>query len=270
MPMPIDDETGTLLWLVAGAIALWMVLPAVLCALGVTFRQSVIDDQAAALEPTGNDAEYVDLFNQLRRLGFEPVGRRSTTCWLYLHHWYRSFLSGVFAAPKGDAFAVAYKLWAWDRWRLYFVTPFSDGAIVETANQIERLRIDEPDHLRWGLATPDRALLLERHREVCRDFAVAGSRTVSVVPADEVNRLIVHHESRHFRKQNRITGLMFMSLWLCPLVLGLPLLGWFAGTATYLLPASIIAWAFLWPAFQALLLRIAVSKSRTDDARGSQ
>jgi hypothetical protein len=267
--MQITDETVALLWLVAGAIALWMVLPAVLSALGVTFRQSVIDDDAAALEPSGNDAEYVDLFNQLRRLGFEPVGRRSTRCWFFLHHWYRSFLSGVFAAPKGDAFAVAYKLWAWDRWRLYFVTPFSDGAIVETANQIERFRIDEPGHLRWGLATPDRALLLERHRDVCRDFAAAGSRTVSVLPADEVNRLLVHHESRHFRKRDRFTGLMFMSLWLCSLFLGLPLLCWFAGTTTSLLPISIIAWAFLWPAFQAPLIRAAVSKSRADDA-GSQ
>jgi hypothetical protein len=267
--MQITDETVALLWLGAGAVALWMVLPALVSTLGVTFRQSVIDDDAAALEPSGNDAEYEDLFNQLRRLGFEPVGRRSTRCWLFLHHWYRSFQSRVFAARKGDAFALAYKLWAWDRWRLYFVTPFSDGAIVETANQIESLRIDEPDHLRWGLATPDRAFLLERHREVCRDFAAAGSRNASVLPADEVNRLIGHHESRHFRKRDRFTGLMFMSIWLCPLFMGLLLVCWLAGTATYLLPVSIIAWGFLWPALQAPLLRAAVSKSRADDA-GSQ
>ena len=70
MPMQITDETVALLWLGAGAVALWMVLPALVSTLGVTFRQSVINDDDAALEPSGNDAEYEDLFNQLRRLGF--------------------------------------------------------------------------------------------------------------------------------------------------------------------------------------------------------
>src|SRR5205807_5184085 len=142
--------------------------------------------------------------------------RRRTTCWFFLPHWYRNFRSRVFAARQGDCIALAYQLRAWDPWRLCFVTAFSDGAIVETANQMESFRIDEPDHLRWGLATPDRGLLLERHREVCRDFAGAGSRGVARLPAEEVSRLNRHHESRHHRKCHRWTGLKVMSsgLWL--------------------------------------------------------
>jgi hypothetical protein len=266
--MQITNETVALLWLGAGAVALWMFLPAVLNALGLTFRQSVIDYDALALEPAGNDAEYEDLYNQLRRLRFEPVGTRSTSRWLYLHHWYRNHQSRVFAARQGDAIALAYKLWAWDQWRLSFVTAFSDGAIVETANQMESLRIDEPDYLRWGLSTPDRAFLLERHREVCPDFAAAGSRSAKVLPADEVNRLIGHHESRNHRKRHRFTGLKFVSISLGCLLIGLLLVRWLAGTAaSYLLPISIIAWGFLWPAFQTCLLRAAASSSRADDAR---
>src|SRR5260370_448446 len=91
--------------------------------------------------------------------------------------------------------AVTYKLRPWDPWRLCCVTAFSDGALVETANQMENLRIDEPDYLRWGLATPDRALLLERHREACRSFAAEGSRSVAVLPVEEVNRLELHRAS---------------------------------------------------------------------------
>jgi len=113
----------------------------------LTFRQSVIDYEALALEPSGNDAEYENLYNQLRRLKFEPVGRRSTIHCFYFHHWYRNNQSRVFAAPQGDAIALAYKLWAWDQWRLCFVTAFSDGAIVETANQMEKL-----PHRRAGLS----------------------------------------------------------------------------------------------------------------------
>jgi hypothetical protein len=268
--MQFIDETVALLWLGAGAVALWMLLPAVLNALGLTFRQSVIDYDALALEPSGNDAEYEDLHNQLRRLGFEPVGRRSSRRWLYLHHWRRSFQSCVFAGRRGEAIALAYKLWAWDQWRLCFVTAFSDGAIVETANQMESFRIDEPDFLRWGLATPDRALLLERHREVCRDFAADGSRRASVLPADEVNQLIGEHETRNHLKRDRFTGLKFMSISVACLFIGLLLVSWFAGTASYLLPVSIIAWGFLCPAFNTCLIRVSASSFRAADARSQQ
>jgi hypothetical protein len=263
--MQITDETVAVLWLVAGAVALWMLLPAVLTALGLTFRQDFLDDDAAALEPSGNDSEYEDLFTQLCRLGFEPVGRRSTTCWFFLIHWYRNFQSRVFAAPRGDGIALVYKLRAWDRWRLCFVTAFSDEAIVETANQMERLRIDEPDHLRWGLATPDRAFLLKRHREVCRDFAAAGSRSVALLPTELVNQLLRHHSSRYQRK-HRWIGLIYMSIPLCCLGIGLLLVRLFAGTAPYLLPVSIIAWGFLWPAAEAFLFRAAARRSRAEDA----
>src|SRR5580765_5817586 len=172
--MQLTDEILTALWLAAGAVALWRLLPAVLNALGLTIQRGSIDDNAAALEPSGDDAEYVDLVNQLRRLGFEPVGKRTNTCWFFLHHWCRKFQSRIFIARQGDCIAVVYRLRTWDPRRLCFVTAFTDGAIVQTANQLEHFRIDEPEHLRWGLATPDRGLLLERHRETCRDFAGAG------------------------------------------------------------------------------------------------
>ena len=55
--MQLTDETLTILWLAAGAVALWMLLPAVLNALGLTLRRSVIEDNPAAVEPTGDDAE---------------------------------------------------------------------------------------------------------------------------------------------------------------------------------------------------------------------
>jgi hypothetical protein len=265
--MPLNDETLAVLWLAAGAVAVWRLLPAVLNALGLTFRKSSIDHDAAALEPPGDDAEYEDLFTQLRDIGFEPIGRRSTTCWLFLHHWYRNFQSRVFAARQGDCIALTYRLRAWDHWRLCFVTAFSDGAIVESANQMENFRIEEPDHLRWGLATPDRGLLLQRHRDVCREFAAGGSRSVALLPADEVNRLIGYHELRHHRQHHRWTGLKTVSASLWVLVIALLLVRRFAGTAPYLLPVSVIAWGILWPVIHASLFRAAVGSSRAEDAR---
>jgi hypothetical protein len=292
----MTSETLTMLWLGAGAVTLWMWLPAVLNALGLTLLRVSVDDDAAALEPSGDDAEYAELFTRLRSLGFVPVGRSNKTGWFFCHHWCRKFQSHVFAVPRGDCIAVTYKLWPWDRWRLYFLTAFSDGAIVETANQVERLRIDEPDHFRWGLATPDRALLLERHRDVCRSFAASGSgggaetpveqivdragavsalrpaRKVAVLPVEEVIRLELHHSSRYHRRHQRCVGLIVMSLslfclgigWLC-LGAGLMLVGRFEDAAPYLLPISVIAWGFLWPAVLACLLRAGASRGQAED-----
>jgi hypothetical protein len=264
--MQVTNETLALLWLGAGAIALWRVLPAVLNALGLTYRQGYVDDDASALEPAGDDAEYEALFGQLRCLGFEPVGRRSNSYWFFLHHWYRNFQSRVFAVRQGDCIALTYKLRAWDSWRLCFVTAFSDGAIVETANQMESLRIEELHHLRWGLATPDRALLLERHREACRDFATAGGRNVAVLPADEVNRLIGDHTARYHRQRHRWSGLKALSTSLGCLGIGLALVSQAGGAAPYLLPVSVIAWGLLWPVVHAHLFRAAADSFRADDA----
>jgi hypothetical protein len=265
--MQITPETLAVLWLGAGAVALWRWLPAVLNALGLTLWRVSMDDNAAALQPSGSDAAYEELFAQLRGLGFVPVGRRSKTGWFFLHHWYRNFQARLFAGPQGDCIAVTYQLRSWDPWRLCFMTAFSDGAIVQTANQMERLRIDEPDYLRWGLATRDRALLLERHREACRSFAADGSRSVAVLPVEQVNRLELQHAARNHRKRHRWTGLKVMSHSLWYLGIGLLLVRRFGDTAPYLLPVSVIAWAFLWPAVHAGLFRAASGAFRAEDAR---
>ena len=237
--MQLTNEALALLWLGAGAVAVWMLLPAVLDALGLT----------------------------VRRLGFEPVGPRTTRCWFFLHHWYRKFESRVFAARQGDCIALMYKLRTWDPWRLCFVTAFSDGAIVETANQMANFRIDEPDRRRWGLATPDRGLLLERHREVCRDFAAAGARGIAMLPAEEVNQRIQYHESRYHRWRHRLTGLNTMAVSLCCLAVGLGLIRRLGDNTPFLLPVSILAWGLLWPAVHARLFRAAAGASRAEDAR---
>jgi hypothetical protein len=265
--MQVNNEALLLLWLGAGAVALWMYLPALLNALGLTYAYGHVDFDAAALEPDGNDAEYEDLFCQLRGLGFEPVGRRSNTFCFFLHHWYRNFQARVFAVRQGDCIATAFKLRTWDSWRLAFVTAFSDGAIVTTANQMEGFRIDDPDYLRWGLATPDRALLLERHRQTCRDFAAAGGRRIAVLPADEVCSLIREREVRNHRKRHRWNGLRTMSASLWFLGIGVTVLRSYGATEPYLLPVSIMAWGLLWPLIYARLFRAAAASIRSQDAR---
>ena len=81
------------------------------------------------------------------------------------------------------------------------------------------------------------------------------------------NRLIRHHESRNHRKRHRWTGLNSMSTSLWCLGIGLLLVRRFGDTAPYLLPVSVIAWGFLWPAVHAGLFRAAAGSFRAQDAR---
>ena len=54
--MQLTAETMAVLWLGSGAVFLWMVLPAVVNALGLTFWQVSMDGDAPAFEPSGSDA----------------------------------------------------------------------------------------------------------------------------------------------------------------------------------------------------------------------
>jgi hypothetical protein len=262
-----STEAAAVLWGAAALVALRIVLPGVLSALGLTFCRSNIDNDSAALEPAGDDAEYEELFGQLRRLGFVPVGARRNTYWFYLHHWRKVFHARLFAMPQGDSLAVTYKLRAWDRWRLSYVTAFSDEAIVETANQVASLRIEEPQHIRWGFVTADRGLLLERHRELCRHFASLAPRRIANLPAEEISRVLQAHEVRHISRQHRWTGLKSVSN--AAFMIGLPVLVVRrCGTATpCLLPLSILTAGLLWPLVQAALFRAAARTFAEADAR---
>jgi hypothetical protein len=132
---------------------------------------------------------------------------------------------------------------------------------------MESLRIEQPHYLRWALATPDRALLLERHREACRDFAAAGGRRVTVLPVEDATRLIRYHAACNHRRDHRWTGLKTMSTSLWCLGIGLALVRRCVGTDPYLLPACVMAWGLLWPAVHALLFRASAASFRAEDAR---
>ena len=120
------------------------------------------------------------------------------------------------------------------------------------------------------MATPDRALLLERHREACRGFAAADGRKVADLPADEVCDLIRDHEGRRHLKAHRWTGLGVMAPALFCLGFVLALVRAIGGTAPYLLPVCVIAWGLLWPIVQAQLFRASAAWSRAEDARGQE
>src|SRR5262249_39120177 len=120
---------------------------------------------------------------------------------------------------------------------------------------------------RWALITPDRGLLLERHREVCRDFAATGARSVANLPAEQVNQCQQAVDSRSHRRRHRFQGLNTMAGSLVTLCAGLALIRPLADDAPFLFPVTILAWGLLWPALHAFQFRAAAAASRAEDAR---
>jgi hypothetical protein len=178
--MPFDEPTFHLIVKILAGLGLaWVCLPMVLGLLGLS-RVRVVGEQGPSLaEPGDDDPAYAALAAELTALGFRPRGLKTETAWCVGPSLKKSWVSRVFATPQDDCFATVFRLVPDEPYRLCFSTVFTDGALVQSANQLGVLKIEFEDYLRWGDATIGRAELLRMHREVCAQFAAAGGRTVA-------------------------------------------------------------------------------------------
>jgi hypothetical protein len=175
MPIAVPDAFTLALWGLAALVAAFTCLPMLLAILGFTRVQITPTGGPETAEPTGNDPGYADLYDRLRQLGFEPLGGRVEIAWFFMWYWRRRSLPGfVLAGPGGECFASLYHLYVGDPWRLCFSTVMTDGTLVSTANQIERLRIDRPGYYRRGYVTQDLGELLRLHEAAVADFRARG------------------------------------------------------------------------------------------------
>ena len=177
--MPFDlPPTGQLfLWTAAGLIVLWTCGPSVLEWLG--FRRLFAEghEDPAAAEP-GDEPPYAAVAAELKSLGFEPIGVKTSRLWFTSFSWTKTFRVLLFATPQRDVVAALYRLIPGEPWRLAYSTAFTDGSLVQSGHQMCNLKIEHDDYLRWGSATIDRAELLRMHRDVSEQFRAKGGRTV--------------------------------------------------------------------------------------------
>lgn len=270
MPTLTTDTLCMVLWGFAATAVAWVCLPHVLQMLGQTQLESQTDEDPAAAERTDGDQGYAVLLADLRRLGFEPLGIRWTTGRFYCGHWVKTFRSPTFATPRRDCFATVWRFFPDDPWRLGFLTAFTDGGVVESANQMEGFKIQEERHWRWGFATPDRGELLQRHRELVEQYAASHDCTADNPSLQRLGELLVEHEGRWFRKDAANTALAHLGGTLVLLALPALAVGSIAGWNGWLLPLAVLGGTVRHVVGSITLFRQAARQSRQEDAAGGR
>jgi hypothetical protein len=212
MNPPALDPLTLILWGAAALVALGVLLPMVLAILGLTRVQFLSIAGPEAVERAGDgDPRYPDLLDQLRDLGFDPLAVRVERAWFYLWYWVRTSLPGAILGRRGkarfadgrDCFATLYRLYRGDPWRLSFATILTDGTLVSTANQIERLRINRPGYWRAAYITEDPSELLRVHEKTVADFAARGW-TVATPDLTEYHQVAAERTQEYLRESGKL------------------------------------------------------------------
>jgi len=197
------DFFTAVLWGLAASAALLTCLPMLLALLGLTRVEFIPTGGPEAAEPAGDDACYADLYDRLRELGFEPLGSRVEVAWFFMWYWRRRGLPGlVLVRPGSGCAASLYRLYRGDPWRLSFATVLTDGTLISTANQIERLRIDRPGYYRRGYVTQDLGELLRLHEEAVADFR-ARDGEIAHLNLNEYCEVAARRTEEHLRAGGR-------------------------------------------------------------------
>jgi hypothetical protein len=202
MPAPLPEFAETLLWCAAGLMLAYVFLPMLFMVLGQTRVTFAILGGPESAQPDDDDPKCAELYERLRQLGFEPLGSRREIGWFANGHWYKEYLPGCIWATRGrDCFVSLYRLFPDEPWRLAFSTAFADDSVVQTANQMTQLRINEPGYYRWACPATDLGEVLERHRQAVESFAASRNSEVAAPDLHKALECLCRKSQAHLRKR---------------------------------------------------------------------
>ncbi len=254
-----------LLWLCAGVAAFLVLLPIVLGALGCTRFVVRARCSPAECEPDG-DEEYLFYHDQLRNLGFEPLGVLAETGYFYGFHYVKIFRPRVFVHRELGVYATVYRLIPGDALRVALSTLLADGWLVQTGCWMESLVTVGEKYYRWGVTTRVVRELLDAHQERMRSGRQPGDALAPVdldalaARAQEVNQQL--NGGRWFARH------ALEPLGLAVFVMaGLTALGWAASGAWPLLaPGGLLLGSLLYRPLMTFLLLGVAREIRREDA----
>src|SRR5262249_52500462 len=146
--MMVDVEL--LLWGLAGVVALVVCLPMLLGILGLTRVRNRVDMGGIFELHGGDENDYASFVDQLRALGFRPLGVKHQTARFLGHHWSKSFHTHVFGLSESNCYASVYELMPGDGFRVCLSTIFTDGGMVQTGSTMQSMTIQEGSYFRSG------------------------------------------------------------------------------------------------------------------------
>jgi hypothetical protein len=171
-----------LLWVIAVAASIWILVPPVMYALGFTRIHTEVDEDPARAEPRGDDLTYERWFKQLQALGYRPIGRSVEKVRFFTPvHWrWRSLGSRWMVSPDRTTFVSFYRVVSNSPLRFSAETIFEGGGALGTVSTDSRLDFDPGGNFRrieLG-ASIEPADLVEKHQEYVEWFCRERRLTV--------------------------------------------------------------------------------------------
>ena len=204
-------------------------------------------------------------------LGFQPLGSRREIGWFSSGHWYKKHLPGcIWATPGRDCFVSLFRLFPEEPWRLVFSTIFMDGSVVQTANQITRLRIDLPDYFRWACPATDLREVLEQHRWAAEKFAAGRNTQVAAPNLSEALQCLCSHSQRHLRQRGPQLALAAMQPPLLILLIASGAVGSYFGFGEWTTAAALILGGAAYKLLLPGLFKEAAQRLRDEDQERRQ
>lgn len=165
--------------------AAWMLIPGILKTLNLFWiRTTVLADPELTHPPVGDDS-YRGRFEQIRALGFHPLGLTHETAWFltsYNWRWQAVQAEPCFSAPDSRVLMICHRIVLDEPVRFSAVSLLEGGGLVRTSCPGAGFFGDvSPRHRRLEIKGVEPAELLDRHAENVARFC--QERQVAVRPA---------------------------------------------------------------------------------------
>src|SRR5262249_59287874 len=122
----------------------------------------------AACDPAGGEEESLFYHDQLRNLGFEPLGAVEETGYFLGFHYAKRFHHRVFVRRDLGVYASVCQLFPGGDFRVLLSTLLADGWFLQTGCCLESLVIRAERYYRWGVTTRVVREQLDAHLDLLR------------------------------------------------------------------------------------------------------
>lgn len=175
----MDDTTlAIVLWGATALLLGWTWIPALIAGLGGSRFQLTGSEDPTALQLTNAAPDYAIRYEQLTKLGYEPVGSATMRMNFHGSDWRHDFQFRVFWSRAKQTFAFLQKqprpLDVW--WLVSFATCWTDGGLLLTNNGSNE-EPGEGDYIIQGIESDDLAAVESLHMST-RDRLVASGKRI--------------------------------------------------------------------------------------------
>ena len=193
---------SSLLWAVAVAAGIWIIVPAIGFAVYPRKFEVEIDEDPRVAEARGVDADYDAKFQQFATLGFVPVGKTvEKVRFLTPLHWHwRGDGTRLLVSSDRMTFAGLHRVAGANPLRVNLFTTFTGGEIVNTAAPGVGRSVFKGRDRRIEVPECDVATLVQHHQRNLEDFCKGRPLTVELVTLREMEARLAAFSRRNLPK----------------------------------------------------------------------